>query len=242
MKSLSLHFTVLVFCCLMTFHSLAQDPPVVHRNFIGFTLTELPFLDFRLSYERRLTPIHALTFSVGFKPAYKSYADATQVNLGQNTTAWCYRNTANWLYFSAGYRFYFGRKKTVYTSGELFYKYMWANEIIYSFGLQNTETIRNQYELRSMSTNLAGLNLLIGKRVTIRFSNYIHMGLDIYAGLSLRCKFINTTIYSSYIATHYHDEGIGVVSLPLSENSNVTYQTMFQGSPQFGINLFFSWK
>ena len=156
-------------------------------------------------------------------------------------TGWCYRNTANWLYFAGAYRYYFDHKKTIYTSAELFYKYMWANKIVYSFGLQNDDIIRNQYELRSMSTNLAGLNLLIGKRFTIRFSDAVHMGLDIYAGLSIRYKFINTTIYSSYIATHYHDEGIGVVSLPLSEHPEVTSQTLLQVSSQFGINLFFSW-
>jgi hypothetical protein len=242
MKAPLRFFIVLSISGLTALSARAQENPVIHKNFVGFSLTELPFLDFRFTFERRLTPSNALTFSAGFKPAYKSYADATQVNLGQNTTAWCYRNTANWLYFSAGYRYYFDHRKTIYTSAEIFYKYLWANNIVYSFGLQNDDIIRNQYELRSMSTNLTGLNLLIGKRVTIRFSECVHMGLDIYAGLSLRCKFINTTIYSSYIATHYHDEGIEVVSLPLSEYPAVTNQTMIQGSPQFGINLFFSWK
>jgi len=65
---------------------------------------------------------------------------------------------------------------------------------------------------------------------------------DGYSGLSMRCKFIKTTIYSSYIITHYHDEGIGVVSLPLSENPGLTNQTLIQASSQFGLNLFFSWK
>jgi hypothetical protein len=220
----------------------AEESQVFHKNFIGITLTELPFVDFRISYERRITPTHGIIFSSGYKLAFKGYTDATQVDLGQTPTAWCYRNTATWLYFAVGYRYYFNKNKTIYFSPELFYKYMWADTIVYTFGVgPNGNTLTNQYEVRSMETNLTGLNLLIGKKVRIRFSEGFNMGLDVYSGLTVRYKLINTTIFGSKTASRYHDEGVTTISIPISENPAIINENFFQFSVQFGINLFFSW-
>jgi len=220
----------------------AQKIMESHNNFIGITVTELPFVDFRLFYERKLAANHGIVFALGFKPAYKSFTDATKINLGQAPTAWCYRNTATWLYISAGYRYYLNEKKTFYASPELFYKYMWADVIVYTFGVGGQgSTLTNQYDLRSMTAGIAGLNLLLGKKFRIRLTQGFNMGFDIYTGLTIRYKMLNTTVYGSKSASRAHDEGVSVISIPLSENPEISEDYNFNLSIQFGINLYFSW-
>ena len=244
-------FKKLVLFCGLSLAALSGQaqyelPPayyhLIHRNYIGISLTELAFTDFRISYERRLTHSHGYLISAGYKLPFRTFTDATQIDLGLKATGWCYRNTANWLYVSAGYKYYFNRKKTAYLSPELFYKNMWCDRVVYTFGVGNGgSTLTNQYEIRSMSANLAGINLLIGKKLLIEFSNTFNMGFDVYTGLTMRYKLINTTIYGTKTASRGHDESVHVISIPLSEDPELVRDNLFQFSVQFGINLFCSW-
>lgn len=248
MKKINFPCILLMIVCQCTIRSYAQEvihpqeKRAFHQNYIEISLSELAFVDIRISYEHKLAPDHGIIFTLGYKPAFTSYADATQINLGQAPTAWCYRNAATWLYIAAGYRYYLNTKKTFYASPELFYKYMWADKIFYSFGVgPQGNTLTNQYEIRSMRAGITGINLLIGKKVRIKFSQGFNMGLDIFAGLTLRYKLLATTIYGSKTVSYYHDESVGVMSIPLSENPDLSNQALFQLSVQGGINLFFSW-
>ncbi|MFZ4522968.1 MAG: hypothetical protein ACOYNC_14760 [Bacteroidales bacterium] len=234
--------TLLLTCCLLVSSVSAQDSLDYHRNIIGANLTELPCLDYRLSYERRLTPSHGIKVEIGYKPATRYFTDATIINLGQDATGWCYRNTANWYYLSVGYRYYINKKKTSYLSPELFYKRMTANMILYSWGILNSESSLNAFEVRSMFTDCIGMNLLIGKRVRIKFCKGFHAGIDMYAGFTGRLKLINTTVYGHDEIWHYHDEGVGIVSIPVSDNPAKIYSPLVQGMVQAGLVLFFSWR
>jgi len=242
MKNIYLKITILLTCCLMVSSIVAQDTQIYHRNFIGANLLQLPFGDYRLSYERRLKPSHGFKLELGYKPATRYFTDATIINLGQKATGWCYRNTANWYYVSLGYRYYINKKKTVYLSPELFYKLMTANMIVYSWGIVNSETSCNAFELRSMHTDCIGLNLLVGKRATIKFCKGFHMGLDMFIGFSVRTKWIHTTNYGHVEIWHYHDEGVGTVSIPVSDNPDKINTQFVQGMFQLGVIMFFSWK
>ncbi|MCX6251353.1 MAG: hypothetical protein NTX61_11450 [Bacteroidetes bacterium] len=241
MKKIYIKITALLICYLIVSSVIAQDERYYHRNFIGGNLSEIPFLDYRLSYEYRLTPSHGFKIEMGYKPATRYFTDATIINLGQKTTGWCYRNTANWYYISLGYRYYINKKKTVYISPELFYKLMTADKIVYSWGIINSETSLNAFDLRSMTTDCIGTNLLIGKRATIRFCKGFHMGFDFFTGLSIRAKLIHTTTYGHIEVSHYHDEGVGIVSIPESDNPDHGTTTFVQGMLQFGVIMFFSW-
>jgi hypothetical protein len=242
MKSICLTIFVLFFCLFSGLRLRAQESPVFHRNFIGFTLSQVPFLDYRFSYERRFLPSHGIKLELGYKPAIRYFTDATIIDLGQNTTGWCYRNTASWYYLSLGYRYYFNEKKTAYLSSELFYKLMTADMIMYSWGLVNSDYSRNAFEVRSMHTNCLGLNLLVGKRMPIHVSDGFNMGLDIYGGFSVRTKFIHTVIYGHTEVNHYHDEGVGTVSIPVSDNPVITDSRLVQAMFQAGLIIFVSWK
>jgi hypothetical protein len=233
---------VLLACCLIYSPAMPQDSTGYHRNFIGIALTQLPFVDFRLSYERRITPSHGIKIDIGYKPGYKYFTDATKIDLGDNATAWCYRNTANWYYVSLGYRYYFNKRKTFYLSPEIFYKLMTANMIIYSWGIENGDYSINAFELRTMHTDCMGLNMLIGKRARIRFSKGFNMGLDIFSGITARFKMINTTTYGHVEVGHYHDEGVGQVFIPASDNPDKSHDKLVQFMLQFGVVLFASWK
>jgi hypothetical protein len=242
MKYIKIKFMTFLTLCLLVSTAMAQDEGTFHRNFIGATLTQLPFGDYRFSYERRIAPSHGFKVELGYKPAYKSFTDATNIDLGQDATGWCYRNTADWYYISLGYRNYFNKKKTFYLSPELFYKIMTADMIVYSWGMVNSDYSRNAFELRSMHTDCIGLNLLIGKRARIRFSKGFNMGLDIYSGLTLRTKMIHTTTYGHVEIGHYHDEGVGYVSIPVSDHPTISDTQITQVMLQFGIVLYASWK
>ena len=232
---------ILMTLCLFVTSVRSQNDTVFHRNFIGVTLTELPFVDFRVSYERRIAPSHGIKLEVGYKPAFKYFTDATNINLGQNATGWCYRNTANWYYASLGYRYYFNAKKTVYFSPEAFYKIMTADMIVYSWGISNNG-LRNAFELRSMFADCLGLNLLIGKKARIKFSEGFNMGVDIFTGITLRSKMIHTTTYGHVEVSHYHDESVNQVSIPVSEHPDQSDTQLVQIMLQFGVVLFLSWK
>ena len=93
-----------------------------------------------------------------------------------------------------------------------------------------------------MNTDMTGMNLLIGKKTRIKFSDNFNMGLDIFTGLTVRFKNIYTTTYGSVTAIHYHDETprpnpIPITDSPLEENKKLNQLFI-----QFGIILFASWK
>jgi len=233
--------TLVLVLSIMGLSLRAQDSLVFHRNFIGLTLTELPCTDFRLSYERRIRPAHGFKIELGYKPATRYFTDATNINLGQDATGWCYRSTASWYYASLGYRYYMNRKRNLYVSPEIFYKYMDAEMIMYSWGLVNSDYSRNAFEVRTMHCNMGGLNLLVGKRAPIRFSKGFHMGIDFFGGMTIRLKFLETWTYGHVEVSHYHDEGVGVISIPVSDTPDISNTSLFQFMVQGGIILFASW-
>lgn len=237
--------TLLLFVLfLVVLAANAQETNNDHRNFLSVSLTQLIYLDFRASYERRISPSHGLKIEFSYKPVLSSFTDATIIDLGLNATGWCYRYTAEWYYISLGYRYYFNKKKTIYCSPEVFFKSMSANNIIYSYGVGSSgaSNLTNIYEAKSMKARLVGLNLLVGKRFRIKVSEGFHMGFDVFTGFSLRFKTIYTTIYGSVKVVHAHDSSPRPGAIPISENPLVESNDLIQASPQFGINLFFSWK
>jgi hypothetical protein len=222
---------------------MAQEVASWHRNYLGITVSELPFVDFRLSYEYRLSETHSFKAEVGYKPATQTFTDATNINLGLDATGWCYRNTADWYYASLGYKYYFARKKRFYLSPEVFYKYMTTNGLMmFSWGIENGGELVNGFEVRSMTVNVAGFNLLIGKKIPINISKGFNLGLDIFTGFTGRLKIMQTKIYGHVEKTHEHDSGVGVISIPVSEDPTIDNRTYFQGMVQFGIILYGSWK
>jgi hypothetical protein len=232
---------LLVFFQLIHLPVQSQDKDNHHKNFLGIYLSELPFVDFRLSYERRITPSHGLKIDLGYKPAYRDFTDATNIDLGLSPTAWCYRNTAQWYYASIGYRYYVGHRKVIYFSPELFYKYMNADMVGFTYGVSRpSNTIRNAYQIRSMTASISGLNLLLGKKLRIQVSEDFNLGMDVFAGISLRYKKLSETIYGSTIAVYYHDESPPVV-VPFYEIPDKQDHSSFQLAPQFGIKIYASW-
>ena len=226
---------------MITGLSKAQEIVVHHTNYIGLTLTELPFVDFRLSYERRITPLHGIKVELGYKPAFRSYTDATNIDLGLTPTAWCYRNTATWYYFGLGYRFYFDRKKIIYVSPEVFYKSGSADMIAFTYGIYNGSTITNDYSIRSMTANITGMNVLVGKKMRFRISEGFNMGFDIYTGVTIRYRDVHETIFGSTIASYYHDESPDI-SVPFYATPEFPVETGFDLFLQFGVVFYGSWK
>jgi hypothetical protein len=230
---------ILMFLFILALEAKSQAIRIDHKNFIGVNLTQIIFVDFRISYERRITPAHGIIIQLSYKPAFAEFTDATSISLGQDVTAWCYRNTASWYYGSIGYRYYFNHNKTIYLSPEVFYKKMLADKIIYSYGNGGTS---NTYEVRSMDTDLIGINLLIGKRLRIKFSDSFNMGFDIFTGITVRLKNIFTTTYGSVTSNHYHDETPRPDPIPISDSPLEVKQNLNQIFVQFGIILYTSWK
>jgi len=234
---------VILILCILAATGKSQEPQSFHRNFIGISVTELFFSDFRLNYERRLTPSHGIKVELAYKPVRKNFTDATNIDLGQDATGWCYRNTDRCYYAAIGYRYYFNPNKTIYISPEMFYKNMSADKVVYSYGLGGDGAmLTNVYEIRSMNANIGGFNLLIGKRMRIKFSESFHMGFDAFTGLSMRFKDIHTTIYGSTTITHYHDEAPIPWPVPITDNPLETKTNQTQVFAQLGICFFTSWK
>jgi hypothetical protein len=229
---------------LASYTVMGQEVTSWHRNYLGITVSELPFIDFRLSYEYRLSETHSFKAEVGYKPATRYFTDATNIDLGLDATGWCYRNTADWYYVSLGYKYYFARKKMFYISPEVFYKYMTTNGLImYSWGLSsNSDMLSNAFEVRSMNVSVYGLNFLIGKKIPIRFSKGFNLGLDIFTGVTGRLKVMQTKSYGHIEITRYHDDSMGVIAIPISDDPSIENRTYFQGMLQFGIILYGSWK
>jgi hypothetical protein len=222
---------------------MAQETVSWHRNYMGITVSELPFLDFRLSYEYRFSEIHSLKIELGYKILTKYFTNATAIDLGLDGTGWCYRNTANWYYISLGYKYYFARKKTFYLSPEVFYKYMTTGGLMmYSWGIENDGDLINGFEIRSMTAHVAGFNMLIGKKIRFRSSKRFNMGFDIFTGITGRVKIMQTKIYGHLEAEHSHDSDAGTISIPVSDDPTINNDTMFQFMAQFGIIFYGAWR
>jgi hypothetical protein len=217
----------------------SQEPLKEHKNFLGFSLSELIFTDFRFSFERRITPSHGVIAQFAYKPNVAEFTDATSISLGDDVTAWCYRNTAKWYFGSLGYRYYFNRKKTIYLSPEIFYKKMSADRIIYSYG--NGDGTANTYQLRSMEAEMVGLNLLIGKKIRFKIDRDFHLGLDLFTGFTLRYKNIYTTTFGSTKASHDHDVNPSPFPIPISDTPLKESKKLGMIFLQFGVLLFCSW-
>ena len=226
---------------VLSLKSKPQDTLVLNRNFIGLTATELLFVDFRLSYERKINPTTGIKLEIGYKPDFTNFTDATKIDLGHQPTAWCYRNTAHWYYISVAYKYYFNRDKTLYLSSEFFYKTLNADHIVYTWGIsEGGSSLTNQYETRSMSANMLGINLLVGKRFAFTHRNFAY-GFDLYAGFSLRSKRVHTTIYGRTTATYGHDSPPRQVVIPSFDKPIETTDHFIQPSLQFGVVLFGGW-
>jgi hypothetical protein len=233
--------TICVVCLIpMSKNLMAQKDFVYHKNFVGVTLTELVFTDIRINVEHRIQPEHGVKIDLGYKPAYKSYTDATNIDLGLKPTQWCYRNTAQWIYVGVGYRFYFGHKKLVYVSPELFYKSGSADEIAFTYGLVNSSTITNDYSIRSMRANITGMNFLIGKRMRIEYNDQVQLGFDMYLGVSMRYRNVHETIFGSTVASYYHDSSPNI-GIPFDIIPTEVYTNSWDLSAQFGIVFYGSW-
>jgi hypothetical protein len=227
---------------LLSVSGKPQDSINIKSNYIGLSITELLFVDFRINYERRINLSNGLKFEIGYKPGFMHFTDATKIDFGQKPTAWCYRNTANWFYISLGYRYYFNHNKTIYFSPELFYKKLDADNIVYTWGInKGSSYLTNQYETRTMSATIFGTNLLIGKRFAFNRGNS-NFGFDMFCGLSLRSKKTNTTIFGRTTVTYEHDSPPSTVTIPSYDKPIEIVENIVQPSFQFGIILFGSWK
>jgi hypothetical protein len=243
MKRIGIKTGLLIFLYLLSATGMAQEKEIFDKNYAGLTITQLPFLDYRISYERRITPKRGIKMEIGYKPAFKYFTDATIINLGHNATGWAYRNTADWYYVSLGYRYYFNAKRTIYFSPEVFYKLMKADNIIYSYGgINHSEWFTNYFELRSMHTDCFGLNGLVGTSVMARSSKLFILHIDTFTGLSLRYKSSSTTIYGHTEVGHYYDSSVGTVYIPISDEPQKIEKRFVQLMLQFGMVLFISWK
>ena len=233
---------MLALLCMIGMGAKSQESQVYHANYIGFSLSELIFTDFRFSYERRISPSHGIKLELAYKPSFTAFTDATNIDLGLTPTAWCYRNTARWYYVALGYRYYFNRNKTIYLSPEIFYKSLSANKIVFSYGVdKNSSDLTNVFEVRSMNANIMGVNLLIGKRMRFKISDNFNLGLDVFTGLTFRLKDMHTTTYGSVTITHEHDSAARPI-IPLTDTPLEDNTTVFQGMAQFGIILYSSWR
>jgi hypothetical protein len=242
MITLQKNILILLLLCLLGVTAKSQESFIYHRNFVGVSLTELFFTDFRISYERRIDPSGGIKLEFSYRPYSKTFTDATNINLGQNATAWCYGKTARWYYGSIGYRYYHNPKKTSYLSAELFYKLLSADKIVYSYAISYGDSQKNTYEVRTMNTNIAGINLLAGKRISIKFSEGYNMGFDIFTGLTMRYKNINTLTYGRAKHSGPHDSLPGTILVPMTDNPLEDKTNLFQVCIQFGVVLFASWK
>ena len=57
---------------------------------------------------------------------------------------------------------------------------MIANKIVYTWGLENSTSLTNQYEVRNMETEIFGGNILIRKRFNLLVAENFNMGFDIF--------------------------------------------------------------
>jgi hypothetical protein len=201
----------------------------------------LAFVDIRISYEREITPSHGIIFSLGYKPGFKHFTDATYIDLGQNSTAWCYGYTATSVYASLGYRYYFKPNKKYYISPELFWRNLKAYDITYSYGIGSGTKLRQAYEIQSMKTKVRGLNLLIGKKFIKKSQHRFSYGLDINVGVSMRIKSKATTIYGATTAYYYHDSPPRQVTIPRYGSPFNEESLIFQFSPQVCIRFLLAW-
>jgi hypothetical protein len=239
MKRANTILLVLLLSCIMAPETRSQQPFSSDRNSLGISITQLAFVDFRVAYERKITPSHGIIVQFAYKPAFTVFTDATNPNFGEDATAWCYRNTASWLFGSVGYRYYLFPEKGIYLSPEFFYKKMFTDNMIYSYGKGGTT---NTYEVRSMDTDMIGMNLLIGKKFKLIYRGDFHMGLDIFTGATVRFKDIFTTIYGSVTSNHYHDEAPTPGPIPMTDTPAQVNQSLSQIFLQFGIILYTAWK
>lgn len=227
---------------MLSLKSKPQDTLGFNRNFIGLTATELLFVDFRVSYERKINPSTGIKLEIGYKPDLTNFTDATKIDLGHQPTAWCYRNTVHWYYIAVAYKYYFNRDKTLYLSPEFFYKTLRADHVVFTWGIdEGGSSLTNQYETRDMKANMLGINLLVGKRFAFSQRNLTY-GFDVYAGFSLRSKRVITTVYGMTTATYGHDSPPRQVVIPSYDKPIETTDHFIQPSVQFGVILFGGWR
>jgi hypothetical protein len=215
-----------------------QGVPVYKKNSAGILLSELPFLDIRLNYEHRLALQHGVRLELGYKPAWKRVKEFSDFEVPEKMTGLRYGACASWFYISGGYRFYFGLDKSNFISAELFYKYIWAEKIIY---IDAPSSSYRTHDQRSLSTNMTGLNLLVGKRVELTLKEKTSAGLEFFGGIGGRLKYQEVTIYGEAISYSGWDSPPDAIAIPLTGTPEITRDTYLQPSLLLGISFYFNW-
>ncbi len=243
MKKFIIIFGIIFIFCLNSNKANSQDTVKFNKNYIGISVSQLLFNDYHLFYERKISFNNAFKIELGYKPQIAQITNKEQIfPYNPINAAWCYGGTAKSYYFLIGYRYFFNKNQLFYLSPELFYKRLEANKIVYIFGLNNNNTNTTTFDIRSMQSDILGVNLLIGKKINITKNEKSNLGLNIFTGFSIRYKKLQTSIYGRTRIMHYFDESIDYSSITVSDTPYKTNDVYFQFSLQLGIEMYFSFK
>lgn len=223
---------------LLSLSLTAQKENIFHRNLIGLNITELPFVDFRFSYERRLSVKNAIKVEAGFKPSWKLVRDMQQFEPSESATAWLYGNTAQWYFLGTGYKFFFGKSKRAFLSADLFYKLIHSGKIVYIVSHSSSSI---NYSVRQVNANVFSFSLCLGKRVELESEENTTIGFDFFAGIGFRYKYVRETVYGRAISTSGFDSP-HTIAIPLSGPSIDYLNRYLQPSILFGVVFFIGWN
>jgi hypothetical protein len=164
----------------------------VHSNFIKFNLARLLFLDFAVSYERKISRKVSIEAEFGYQCPIEYHNITSSGNLGFNLQIMAPGQGYSFMAGPKIYRLY-KKRPGFYLQPWAIFKYMWCTNV--SFPSTVYDNPKYCYPFGDNHYQVYGASLRIGVMQT-----YHGVILDFYTGIGLKYRVNHYTLYG------YHDD------------------------------------
>lgn len=173
--------------CITSFGQIPKPKRNV-GNGIYILPTQLFSPELIITYERFHKPRNSISYSIGYKVPNEKGNIVEPFGAGLFAIyeyQYIFNEFANAIYTSFAPTHYFGHHNKYYFQSELFYRYYWFNDKKIAFN--NFENIGFN-AIRSESSHILGLKILLGANHTIRLNECKAINIKIYGGVGFRYK------------------------------------------------------
>ena len=192
----------------------------------GLNLGRFILNEARFGFERKLSDRNSVRAVVGVQyPTTQTEFESIPVLTAHLPNHY---RVSRGLYLGMGYNYYFGNKRNIYLSSELYYNYSYYDKKYYRCSLGGSHD--SYVALQSMKLYKTGLKLLFGKKATIISGKKVGLELDFFVGLGVQYRVEEITIYQKESGnSHYDYDELYDVNPPEVETHNNIYPTLHGG-------------
>lgn len=168
------------------------------KNHVSLNLTRLILNEARLTYERNISRRHVVKVAAGylFSTEDESYGIFNSIF----TIPLHYKATKGY-FFSLGYNYIYGKKRTAYLSAETYFSRSSFDEKYFEFCVGTSHD--SYVELQSMQLNKTGVKFLWGRKLPLAKKDDAGAAIDLFFGFGIQHWDQHLTIFKKKTGCGY---------------------------------------